>query len=152
MTNDYDTTTPYPFIRIHPAQEYQWYHKYQAIYTIPLLGFNSFLFNKFNLEIGTWWSYSCFLINYFVLLVLPVVNGATWSQSFFSYFLFMFSISIPTALLFQVSHNHPDNHTNHDIKPTSYREWLQLQYKESMSWGGLFSCIVFGIFHHFLRI
>lgn len=145
LVADYDTTTPYPMYRVHPSQKWLWFHRFQAYYVIPILGFNSFLFPKFNLEVGKYSSYAAFIAYYFILICCPVlIFGASWASSLWSYFFLMYTIGIPTALLFQVSHNHPNNHHNNDARPASYREWLALQYNESMSWGGLLSCIVFG--------
>jgi len=50
------------------------------------------------------------------------------------------------ALLFQISHNHATmNHiVDKTTKITSFDQFVDVQIKESISWGGLWSSIMFG--------
>lgn len=142
---DYDLLTPYPYIRLSHELPHRFHNQFQFIYALPLLGFNGFIFPTHNMKINTLKSWSYVALYYVSLLGFPVLfGGNTFKQTFWAYFITIYIAGLITAVLFQVSHNHYDNHTAVHAPFTSFKQWLSLQFEESMSWGGLVACVLFG--------
>ena len=153
LDDDYDYFSKYPVIRYDIVQPKLWFHNYQHIYVFVLYSINETtrLLDKLKLRgrnprvIAK--NYISFVVHYTVMIYLPhVFSGISVYNAILLYIGCYMPGSLVSALLFQVSHNHTT--MNHIVDKTtqiqSYDQWIELQIKESISWGGLWSCIMFG--------
>ena len=151
LNDDYDYFSKYPIIRYDIAQPKLWFHNYQHIYVFMLyaIGETVRLLDKLKLRGRPTKiivkNYICFLLHYVIMIGLPCIY-IPLRTSIIIYILTYIPGSLLNSLLFQISHNHVKyNHiVDKTIKIQSFDHWVELQLKESISWGGILACIMFG--------
>lgn len=145
IKEDFDVRKPYPVLRLHPHQQWKWYHRWQHYYAPIVLALNGLTFaaDNFFLKGGKG---IYFLTHYFIMLIIPLYfHGLT--TSFITYILLFSSASLLSSYLFQVSHNSltsmncPFTDNPYQL---NYEQWHQLQVEESISYGGYITTLLFG--------
>ena len=153
LDDDYDYFSKYPVIRYDVVQPKLWFHNYQHIYVLMLYCVSEILRLLDKLPIrGRRVSVIiknciCFIVHYTLMIYLPhFISGISLYHAILLYIMCYILLSLMLALLFQVSHNHADmNHImDKTTKITSFDQFIDAQMKESVSWGGLWSSIMFG--------
>mmetsp|Transcript_52893 Transcript_52893/g.163675 ORF Transcript_52893/g.163675 Transcript_52893/m.163675 type:complete len:411 (+) Transcript_52893:65-1297(+) len=143
---DPDLPASYPIIRLFEAQERRWFHKFQTLYWPLLLPFSVVRFPVSNLlEHGGHPLY--FVIWVILMWITPIVlhgaAGLVWTC------MIQALVGVAITYKFAVSHAHVDNAPK-QLEPKQEVCWMTAdefvidQVQESMSWGGYWSCFLFG--------
>lgn len=161
---DDDKAAALPFIRLHPNQPKQWYHRYQHYYIWPL-------FLLYGLQMAWGGKFASpwklvYPVSELILLFLgPAYYHGLWAKALFYYLAIRSLAGFMTAWLFIVSHN------SEDITPTKVTSssrpppcerlggvskdvrlgfstenpcWAKNQIQESVNWGGKCAAFFFG--------
>lgn len=152
--NDHDYYSPYPLICYSNTQKKLWFHKYSNTYVFILYFLNEIInpFQEVYIQYKISWihgfkQFLYFILHHLILNIVPIIVNPSIPKYYilFAYILQTSIISLLTSFLFQISHNHMENHSSLKTNfPNSFDEWVKMQIEESSSWGGLFSCILFG--------